>query len=139
MDAAPGSTSAPPPPGGRPGRARRPAVVAVAVGLVVVLALWYVAAGPGSSRGGPAGSVVVAADGDADLTTEPFEVRRGWSISWETEGPHFEFAIRGDTDIGTVINEDGPANGITSPVPAGSFRLEITADGPWRIEVRQGD
>jgi hypothetical protein len=38
-----------------------------------------------------------------------------------------------------VINLTEPGSGITSPTGAGSYYLEVTATGPWTIEITQGD
>jgi hypothetical protein len=123
-----------------PGRRRWvPAIVGiVAVVTLAVAGWWFFTSGPGTAITSPAGSVVASYSGDADFTTDTFQVREGWSIHWATEGPHFEFAMTGDSDIGTLINEDEATNGITSPVPFGTYRLEISADGPWTVEIRQG-
>ena len=107
--------------------------------LVVVgaLAYWFVA-GPGRA-GGPPGSVVLQMSGDSDNLSKEFYVRPGWSIQWENTGTHFSYTIRGDVDFGQVINQNGPGNGITSPVPTGNFRIQVAAEGPWSITVIQGD
>jgi hypothetical protein len=87
----------------------------------------------------PAHVVVLDISGSGDLTSEPFEVREGWQVQWQTEGEAFTFAIRGDQDLGTIIDEQGPASGVTSPVPTGTFRIEVSAVGPWSIQVFQGN
>ena len=101
-------------------------------------AAWYALAGPGRAGGAP-GSVIGEFSGTDDQTTPSFLARRGWQIQWESEGDQFEYAIRGDVDIGTVVDQGGPGSGITSPVPSGNFRLEVRASGPWTIRVTQGD
>lgn len=105
---------------------------------MIVAAMWYFGFGPGQA-GGPPGSTVADLSGNANAESETFFVRSGWQIHWETEGERFEYAIEGDRSIGTVISQDGPGSGITSPVPAGNFRIIVRADGPWRIQVIQGD
>ena len=110
-------------------------VVLAAVGLGAYALL-------GKPNGGPNGTtapgVIAQFDGDGDKTSDAFRVDEGWQILWETTGETFEFAIAGDTDFGTVIQQAGPGSGITSPVGAGTFRLEITAKGPWSIQIVQG-
>ena len=81
--------------------------------------------------------VIAQFDGDGDKTTQAFTVTEGWQIQWETSGTSFDFAITGDRDFGTVIEQDGPGSGITSPVGSGSFRLEITAEGRWSVHIVQ--
>lgn len=95
----------------------------------------------GQLRGGPqesaAPGVIAQFDGDGDKTTNTFTVNEGWQIQWETTGSAFTFAITGDRDFGTVIEQDGPGSGITSPVGSGTYRLEITAEGPWAVDIVQ--
>ena len=62
-----------------------------------------------------------------------------WQIEWHNDGKEFGFAIRGDRDYGTVINVHESTSGLTSPVAAGSYYLEIAADGPWSIKVVRGE
>lgn len=62
----------------------------------------------------------------------------GWQIQWKTDGDRIAIAVTGDQDLGTVVDVPGPASGVTSPPVSGTFRLEITADGPWSITVIQG-
>lgn len=114
------------------------AALIIVVGVALVAFLYWYLNGPGAP-GGPARSVVAEFSGVSDQTTNTFQVREGWQIHWETEGDRFAFAITGDLDFGTVIEEEGPGSGITSPVPSGSFRLEITAEGPWSVTIIQGD
>jgi hypothetical protein len=87
----------------------------------------------------PGQVVVLDISGSGDLTSEPFEVREGWQLQWQTEGEAFTVAIRGDQDFGTIIDQPGSASGVTSPVPTGTFRIEVTAVGPWSIQVLQGN
>jgi hypothetical protein len=57
---------------------------------------------------------------------------------WQTDGERFEFAVRGDQDLGTIVDETGSASGVTSLAPEGTFHIEVTAQGPWSIKVVQG-
>jgi hypothetical protein len=101
------------------------------------LVLWLVA-GQGS-EGGPPGSVVIELHGDGNAVSERFPARKGWSIEWENTGSYFSYTIHGDVEFGQVITQNGPGNGITSPVPTGSFFIEVAAQGPWAIKVIQGE
>jgi len=114
------------------------AVLAVAVIAIVLGGYWFLTQGPGTQFTSPAGSTVADFKGSGDQTTGTFTVREGWRIDWQHDSA-FAFAIRGDRDFGKVIDEQGSGSGVTSPVGAGSFHLEITADGPWEIKVIQGD
>jgi hypothetical protein len=69
----------------------------------------------------------------------PFEVVPGWQIQWQIDGASLAIAVSGDQNLGVVVDEAGPASGVTSLAPAGTFRLDIVANGPWSITVIQGD
>lgn len=122
-------------------RRRWPVRIAVLIGLLVMasVAYWLMTEGPGQALLSPAGSTVADFSGEGDQTTDAFEVREGWSIHWENTGETFAFAISGDRDFGTVIQQQEPGSGVTSPVGEGSYRLEIVADGPWTIQIVQGE
>ena len=115
------------------------ALVAVAVVTLLVAGYWLMTQGPGRQILSPPGSIVTEFSGDSDLTSEPFQVREGWAIQWESKGDHFAFAIRGDRDFGTIIDVDEPGSGVTSPTGAGTFHLEVTSSGPWSIKIAQGE
>lgn len=124
----------------RGGRGRSELLI---IGALVVLAAVSLGAYVllGKPNGGPSGTtapgVIAQFDGDGDKTTDTFQVDEGWQIQWETTGKAFSFAITGDKDFGTVIQQEGPGSGITSPVGSGTYRLEIIADGPWSVQVLQ--
>lgn len=82
-------------------------------------------------------AVVLEISGSSDLTSEPFMVSEGWQVQWQIESGELKFGLRGDQNIDTVIDYPGPASGITSPVPVGTFRLVVKASGPWSITVLQ--
>jgi hypothetical protein len=109
----------------------------LAAALVLGGVYWFVA-GPGRPGGEP-GSMLVEMNGTGDAQSEPFYARRGWYVEWQNTGAHFSYTIRGDVDFGQVINQNGPSNGITSPVPTGTFRIQVAAEGPWSVRVVQGD
>jgi hypothetical protein len=66
-------------------------------------------------------------------------VSPGWQIVWQTEGGGLAITVRGDQELGTIVNQDGPASGATSLPTAGTFHLEVTAKGPWSLKVLQGE
>jgi hypothetical protein len=101
--------------------------------LVAVAAYWYATGGLS-----PAGSTVAQFSGDGDQVTDPFPVREGWLIRWESTGTRFAFAVTGDRDFGILVDRQGPASGSTALVSAGTYRLEVTADGPWTVRITQG-
>jgi hypothetical protein len=109
------------------------------VAVIAGLGVWYLLSQ--NKPGGQAGSTLVDLSGTSDAVSESFVARSGWQIVWETEGDRLEISIRGAgaVDIGTVVTQDGPGSGITTPVPSGDFVIEVTAEGPWAIQVIQGD
>lgn len=107
--------------------------------IVAIAAYWFISRGPGQRIVSPPGSDVVEFRGEGDQTTDSFQVRGQWQIHWENSGETFAFAIRGDQDLGTIVEQEEPGNGVTSVVAAGNFHLEITAEGPWEVRIVQGD
>jgi hypothetical protein len=125
----------------RPPRRMSNRGVSVAVAALVLVAagygLYYLF---GRGTGEPPPRTDVAEfSGDSDATTESFTVQEPWQIHWETEGESFSYAIEGDRDYGTIIEQEGPGSGVTSPVGSGTFHLEITADGPWHVQIFQNE
>ena len=84
------------------------------------------------------GPPVLQLKGTGNKRSAPFDVLVGWQIQWSTEADHIVVVASGDKDLGKVVDEDGPASGVTSPPQGGTFRLNVTADGPWSITVIQG-
>jgi hypothetical protein len=87
----------------------------------------------------PAPGLILQEQGTADATTAPFEVEPGWQITWRTDGESFAFAVTGVQNLGTIVAKEGPASGVTSLAPGGSFRIEVKAVGPWSIVVVNGE
>ena len=82
---------------------------------------------------------ILELSGTGDKQSESFTVISGWQIVWQTDGGGFAIAVRGDQNLGTIVNQDGPASGATSLPSAGTFHLEATAKGPWSLKVLQGE
>jgi hypothetical protein len=121
-------------------RRRLAGVVVALVGVAVVVGgYWLLTQGPGRELVSPPGSTVAEFRGTGDQTTDTFQVREGWQIQWGNSGPRFAFAITGDRDFGTVIDQHEPGSGVTSPVGGGAFQLVISAEGSWTIVVVQGE
>lgn len=117
----------------------RLAAIGVIVLVIAAVAYWLLFHGPGQNITSPSGSTILEVSGQRDAATDDFRVREGWSIHWENSGHRFAFAISGDRDFGTVVDQSEPGSGVTSPVGGGTFRLEIEAEGPWSIRVVQGE
>jgi hypothetical protein len=113
-------------------------VGAILIALVLVGISFIAVFHPGRVGGEP-GSSVVEMSGDGNKVSTHFDARSGWSIQWQNTGTYFSYTIHGDTEFGQVITQNGPGNGITSPVPTGNFFIEVVAQGPWTITVIQGD
>ena len=99
---------------------------------------------PSASPSSPASlapplGTILELSGTGDKQSESFIVVSGWQIVWQTEGGGFEIAVRGDQDLGRIVNQAGPASGATSLPSAGTFHLEVTAKGPWSLKVLQGE
>jgi hypothetical protein len=109
-------------------------IVGVAIG-----AYWFVTLGPGQRIVSPPGSDIAEFSGDGDQTTGSFTVRGQWQVHWDNEGDNFAFAIAGDRDLGTIIEQEEPGSGVTNVVAAGTFHLEVTAEGPWSVRITQGE
>jgi hypothetical protein len=94
-----------------------------------------------ASPAAPAGprEVVLQFSGTEHDVSAPFDVVPGWQIQWQTDGTSLAIAVTGDQNLGVVVNEPGPASGVTSLAPEGTFRLNIVASGPWSITVIQGE
>jgi hypothetical protein len=82
---------------------------------------------------------ILEQQGTSNATMEIFEVNPGWQITWRTDGESFAFVVSGEQNLGTIVDKKGPASGVTSLAPAGSYRIEIKAVGPWSIVVVDGE
>jgi hypothetical protein len=86
----------------------------------------------------PPTPVLLTLDGAANEVSELFDAVPGWQIQWQTDGERFSFAVTGDQDLGTIVDQPGPASGLISIAPGGAFRISVKAKGSWRIVVSQG-
>src|SRR5258708_4260381 len=86
---------------------------------------------PDTSTPGAEQDLVATFKGGSNQRTKSFTVNDGWEIRWETNGQRFQVAIRGDQNLGTVIDQEGAGGGATYPVGSGTYQLDITADGRW--------
>src|SRR4029079_4760636 len=81
----------------------------------------------------PSQLIVLQLNGNEATRSESFTVQPGWQIVWQTEGTRFAVAVRGDQDLGTLVNQTVPSSGVASSSAGGRFHLEITATGPWTL------
>ena len=75
--------------------------------------------------------------GDGDAVSEEFSVSRGWRIQWQIDGPSIVLTLRDADGTTKILEQPGPAVGVTQPIPSGTFTLEINAEGPWTLRVVQ--
>ena len=83
--------------------------------------------------------VILTMQGDSHDVSDSFEVKPGWQIQWQIEGSSIAIAGTGDQNLGILVDQDGPASGVTGIAQGGTFRLEIAANGPWNITVIDGE
>ena len=83
--------------------------------------------------------VILTLEGDSHEVSDSFEVKPGWQIQWQIEGTSIAVAVTGEQNLGVLIDEEGPASGVTGIAQGGVFRLEIAANGPWSIRVIDGE
>jgi hypothetical protein len=122
-------------------RTNRPLIL-VSLLVFVIVAIgtyWFVTQGPGQRIVSPPGSDIAQFSGDGDQTTNSFTVRGQWQVHWENQGDRFRFAIAGDQELGTIIDQSEPGSGVTNVVAAGTFHLQVSADGPWTVRITQGE
>jgi hypothetical protein len=93
---------------------------------------------PSSEASLPSGTLVDLS-GSGDVVTPSFDALAGWQIVWQTEGGGFALAVRGDQDLGTIVNQPETASGATSISSHGTFYIEVTAKGKWSMKVLQGE
>ena len=83
--------------------------------------------------------VMLTLEGDSHDVSDSFEVKPGWQILWQIDGTSIAVAVTGEQNLGVLIDEEGPASGVTGIAQGGVFRLEIAANGPWSIRVIDGE
>lgn len=96
---------------------------------------------PAPTEAPPAGPqrVLLSLEGDSHEISDSFEVKPGWQIQWQIDGSSIAIAVTGEPRVGVLIDEQGPASGVTGVAQGGVFRLEIAANGPWSITVIEGE
>jgi hypothetical protein len=83
--------------------------------------------------------IILAISGTEHDVSDPFDALPGWQVQWQTDGTSIAIAVTGKQNLGTVVDEEGPASGVISQPQAGTFQLNIVARGPWSITVIQGE
>ena len=83
--------------------------------------------------------VILTLQGDSHEISDSFEVKPGWQIQWQIDGDAIAIAVSGDPNLGVVIDQEGPASGVTGIAQGGEFSLNIVANGPWKVTVIDGE
>ena len=83
--------------------------------------------------------IIFSLDGTEHDVTDTFEAKPGWQIQWQIDGDAIAIAVSGDPNLGVVIDQEGPASGVTGIAQGGEFSLNIVANGPWKVTVIDGE
>ena len=92
---------------------------------------------PVAQRSAPWWQTVTFADGAQGSTTIPITIDRraiDWRVTWSCSSGHFQ--IRSTGQARSIVDADCPEGMGFSPV-TGPAELEVTADGPWSVEIAQ--
>ena len=65
------------------------------------------------------------------IVSDPFEVVSGWQIQWQTDGASLAIAVTGDQNLGVIVDEPGPASGVTSLAPHGRIFVLFAINPIW--------
>lgn len=99
---------------------------------VLFLALASVAPSPGHAE-----TTVASYSGTGGRITETFTIDDNWSARWTSERGRFALVLR-RTDGGTTrtaATAYGRAEGEAGYGEGGTYTLEVTAEGPWRVDI----
>ena len=83
--------------------------------------------------------VIFSIEGTTHDVTDSFEAKPGWQIQWHMDGDAIAIAVSGNPNLGLVIEQEGPASGVTGIAEGGEFSLNIAADGAWKVTVIDGE
>ena len=83
--------------------------------------------------------VIFSVEGTSHDVTDSFEAKAGWQIQWQIDGDAIAIAVTGDPNLGVVIDQKGPASGVTGIAQGGEFALNIVGAGPWKVTVIEGE
>jgi hypothetical protein len=83
--------------------------------------------------------IIFSIEGSKHEVTDSFVARPGWQVQWQVDGQSIAIAVTGDPNLGVVIDQKGPASGVTGIAEGGEFSLTIEADGPWKVSVIDGE
>ena len=92
---------------------------------------------PSTCSGTP--EIIFSIEGTKHEVTDAFEAKPGWQIQWQIDGDALAIAVSGDPNLGVVVDQKGPASGVTGITQGGTFALDIVATGPWKITVIEGE
>ena len=92
---------------------------------------------PTALRSAPWWQTVTSVDGEAGSTSVPITIDRSavdWRVTWSCDEGHLE--VRSSEKASAIVDADCP-EGVGFGSATGPTELEVTADGPWSIEVAQ--
>ncbi|MGH9156770.1 MAG: hypothetical protein ACRD1K_13255 [Acidimicrobiales bacterium] len=90
-----------------------------------------------ATRSAPWWQIVTELEGTGSTTSVPFTIDAravDWRVTWSCEAGHLDVRASGHTR--PLVDADCP-EGVGHADRAGSTRLEVTAGGPWRLQVEQ--
>ncbi len=104
----------------------------------IVDALYGPPAG-GPRYGGGTGypEAIVEYAGDGQKLTPPFSISGPWEVHWQSDGNQFQIFLSDSLGnfIQLLVDQQGGGSGV-SPIPqAGTYTLNISADGPWSLAI----
>lgn len=75
--------------------------------------------------------------GSGQFLTRVFYAPGPWEIRWRSTGQQFQIFLSDNFGnfLEVVANQAGPGPGGKAMATPGAFTLNITADGPWAVEV----
>lgn len=97
-----------------------------------------VAAAPTSLRSEPWWQDVTVLEGTGTATSAPFTITPGvlqWRVKWSCQSGHL--LVRAPKQTRPVVDGACPGGTDGYSVQTGPLTVQVTADGPWRLEVAQ--
>ena len=94
----------------------------------------------GGSRFGSGGShpdAIVEYAGDGQMLTPPFSISGPWEVRWQSDGKQFQIFLSDSLGnfIQILAEQQGGGQGISAVPQAGTYTLNINADGPWSLAI----
>lgn len=97
-----------------------------------------VAAAPTSLRSQPWWQDVTTVEGTGTMTSPSFTITPGavqWRATWTCQSGRL--LVRAPKQTRPVVDGACPGGAVGYAVPSGSLTVQVTADGPWRLQIAQ--